>query len=321
MTRDEASKILGISPDANKYEIEHRYTLLSKRYRGKTDPQSMAEIQEFTTAFDILTDRYVPPAPPDPRQEEVVFGKKRKDWANIWHYGRLPLLGGLLVAALVFWLIYSVVTNKDPDFRVSIFGDFAVDTQQDDPEDLTLNGLIDSQNPELEYPLTDFQLISERPGTDFQMVMASQMKLTLMLSGAEKVDILLLDRIQYERIVSEGILLPMDELYRRISEADPELVETFIEPLEHQLSAEFIESGHDTDPHIYGLDFSETQAFNSLRVVGPEQIVALCYHSERSDKAEDVLEKLILSIEDWYNPEIGTVSFPETVPSTPTGTN
>ena len=33
MTRQEAFQVLGVKPGSNKYEIEHRYTLLTKRDR------------------------------------------------------------------------------------------------------------------------------------------------------------------------------------------------------------------------------------------------------------------------------------------------
>ncbi|MGI6333471.1 MAG: hypothetical protein ACOX1A_02380 [Saccharofermentanales bacterium] len=43
LSREECLAILELPPDANQYEIENRYTMLIKRYRGQTDSASMVE--------------------------------------------------------------------------------------------------------------------------------------------------------------------------------------------------------------------------------------------------------------------------------------
>lgn len=318
LSREEACRILGVKPDANKYEIENRYTLLAKSYRGKTDAESEQKIQEFTLAYDILTGRYVAPAETDPKQEELVFGRKKKDWKNTAYYARGPVLIGAVVLALVIWFIYSIVTNTEPDFRISVYGDFAYDMSQENNDPTSLNGFIWKQNPELQDPLTDFYLLSERQGIDPQTVMASQMKFAIAMSGAEKIDLFVFDEVQYERIVKEGALLPMDDLYEEVMKGLPDDAKELISPLKYTVDQEFLPEGETSAEHVYGIDLSSHQALNSLGIKGPSQVICLGFHSEREGKAREVLTKFLLSIDEWYNPEVPEITWPaETTPLFP----
>ena len=98
LSRDECLKILELHPKADYYEIENRYTMLIKRYRGKDDPETRERLEQISLAYNILTNRYVEPEPIDPRMEQIVFGKSKRTWKNIWHYGKWPFLAGLVGA-------------------------------------------------------------------------------------------------------------------------------------------------------------------------------------------------------------------------------
>lgn len=314
MTRQEAFQVLGVKPGSNKYEIEHRYTLLTKSFRGKSDPDTLERIEQVTIAYDVLTGRYVPPPPVDPRQEKVIFGKKRKEWANIWNYGKAPLAVGLVIVGLVSWLIYSIATNTQPDFMVSAFGDFQDTTNFMTDEPTGLEKVIREQNPEILDPIITLNLLSERAGVDPQLIMGSQMKQMLMMSGAEKVDILILDGLQYQRLVPEGILVPLDDIYQELLAAAPEAVAEFIRPLEGTLSPEALPEGEIPVKHIYGFDLSEKQVLNSLDISGSSQIWTICYHSERKERAEEVTLNLLKTITEWYDAERGLITEP--IPTT-----
>lgn len=303
MTRKEAFEVLGLRPGSNKYDIERRYTLLAKQNRGKCDEETIKKLEQITLAYDVLTGRYVPPPPPDPRMEKVVFGKKRREWANIWAYGKVPFFVTLIVLFFVGWLIYTVVTNKPPDFATAVYGDF-YQTQGDlGTEPMGLETLIREQNPDFEKPILSCNIIAERPGLDPQMVMASNMKMTLMMTGAEKIDLLVLDKVQYLRLVGEGILLPMDHVYERLMNEVPELFDGYIEPLKTTLDPDVLAEGETPAEHIYGFDLSEKQMLNSLDLAGRTQVLCLCYHSPRRERTEEVLYQLLASYKDWYDPE------------------
>ena len=126
LSRDECLKILELSTDADSYEIESRYTLLIKRYRGDQSAEAIAKLDQISLAYNILTGRYLEPEAPNPRQDKIVFGKSRRHWANIWHYGRLPLLLGLIGAIFLGYVVYTIVTHKDPDFQIVFVGQVAL---------------------------------------------------------------------------------------------------------------------------------------------------------------------------------------------------
>ncbi len=308
MTRKEAFEVLELKPGSNKYDVERRYTLLAKRYRGRSDEETLNKLADITMAYDILTGRYVEPPPPDPRDDEIVLGKKRKDWKNIWAYGKVPFFVTLIVLFFVGWLVYTIVTNTPPDFQTSVFGDFIQGNDSMSGEPVKMESLIEEQNPELEKPVFSFNIISQRPGMDPQLVMGSQMKLTLMMTGAEQVDLLVLDRDIYDSIVDEGILVPLDDVCAKLQKEYPELFDGYVEPLKGKLSPDVLPEGEVAEEHIYGLDLSEKQMLNSLDLFGRNQILALCFHRPHPEKSEEVLYKLLASAESWYDPDVPVIT-------------
>lgn len=304
MTRKEAFEILGLKPGSDRFAVERRYTLLAKRYSGMADDETLKKVEQITTAYDVLTGRYVPPTPPDPKMEKVVFGKKKKDWANIWDYGKVKLLVGTLIAIFVVWMIYSIATNTPPDFTVSSFGDFYQLQGAVNDQPTKLEKLIREENPEIQDPSFGYNLITEREGVDYQLVMAAQIKLTLMTTGAEKIDILIMDQERCDMLLNNGVLVPLDRLYERLEKDKPELFKGMVKPLKTRLSADVLPDGEKPEEHIYGFDLSEKQLLNSLDLGGAQQIIGICYHSERKELAEEVIYKLLMSADDWYNPDL-----------------
>lgn len=304
MTRKEAFDILGLKPGSNTYDVERRYTLLAKRYRGMSDEETLKKIEQITIAYDVLMGRYVPPPPPDPRDEKVILGKKRKEWRNIWAYGKVPFFITLLICIFVGWLIYTIVTNTPPDFHTSVFGDFYQTQGAMNNAPMKLETLIREQNEDLQKPVLSVNIIADRPGLDPQLLMGSQMKMTLMMTGADKVDLLILDQTQYERMVPEGILLPLDDVLAKLEKEHPDVVKKFIKPLRTTLTPDVLPEGEKPAEHIYGLDLSEKQLLNSLDLTGRTQVLALCYHSQHQEKAREVMYKLLASADQWYNPAV-----------------
>lgn len=314
ISRKEALKRLDLPDDASVYDIERRYTMISKSLRGKSDPATYERIDSITEAYDVLTGRYVEKPPVDPKMEKVILGKKRKDWSNIWHYGKIPLLVGIIVIGLIISVIYQVTHNPSLDLQVSVFGYFA---QSNNPLEENANlfeDLIKKQNPALSHINVAFNPISYNSKTrvDPQLEAGALMRRMLALTGAEPVDILILDEIQFDIFAAEGIVLPLDEIFNAIEEKYPELIEQgFIKPVYYTLDQEILPEGVIAEEHIYAFDLSEKQVLNSLDLVSDSQFLVHCFHSENPEHAKAVIQNLLESIDDWYKEDQTIVDFSE----------
>ncbi len=306
ITREEALKRLNLPEEANSYDVERRYTLLSKSMRGKRDEETLKKIEEITEAYDILTGRYVEKPKLDPKMEEVVFGKKRKDWKNIWHYSKWPVFVSVLILILVGTIIYQAVTTPSIDMQISGFGTLYKMNNEFEQEPFDFEVLIQEQNPNLQNLNINIHTITYDSAnrTDPQMEQGVLMKRLLMYTGAEPVDILIADLPQLEALMAEGLLLPMDHLYERLEEEKPNLTEdAYYRPVFYTIEEEFLAEGESPEEHVYAFDLSEKQLLNSLDIFAEEQYIGLVYHGENKENAEDVVYQLMASIEEWYDPE------------------
>lgn len=350
ISRKEAYLILGLKPGANKYEIENRYTVLAKAYRGKTDEESEAVIRRFTLAYDILTGRYVEPEPEDPRMDEIVLGRKRRDWKNLWEYGKVPALITIVVVGIVVAIIYSITSRVVPDYVVQLFGTYAQETQEPvRAEDFIRHSnhyLREIMEDESGFPLTDeeaeeradyqgedeWYLIREPQvvvnqyydGNDPQLNYASSMRLMLVVSGADPVDLLVSDLAIYEAYVEQGGFAALDETYRLLREKYPEETEEYIVPLRYTLSEDVLPIGAEPREQIYGLDFTAMQPFNKLGIYGGSQVFTIPVRSGESNQTLALLEKLLSESDEWAadedtvlpTPTISPTPLPTPVPTT-----
>ena len=312
ISRKEAFQILKLKPGANKYEIENRYTVLAKAYRGRTDPESEEEIRRFTLAYDILTGRYVEPEPEDPRMDDVILGRKRREWKNLWAYGKVPLLVTTIVLVIIGSIIYSVVNRVVPDYVIQFYGFFAMEGQDTDRaeqflfdsnsylEEIRAEGGVflpdeDDEDEELPGPITEPLVAVNQyfEGNDAQMNYASSLRLMLVVSGADPVDLMITDLAIFEMYAEQGGFAPLDETYRILQERYPEAVEEYVVPIRMTLPEEVLPSGVEPEERIYGLDFTAMQPFNRLGVYGGSQVFMIPVRNGESDQTLAVLSQIL----------------------------
>jgi hypothetical protein len=244
LSRDECLKILELEPHASSYDIENRYTMLIKRYRGQTDDDAMARLDEITLAYNILTDRHIEPKPVDPRLEKVVFAKSLKQWETTWYYGRWPLLGITLALGMLIWLIVTIVGNTPPDFSVVAVGAFQESTEA---KSLFQTSVISTVLPDAKK--VDMQLIplqyatSETSGDslvnpiDSQSQTAFIMKMATLI-GADTIDIFICDEPNFNRYAPQGSFQDLTGLYNRLQADLPAEYLAKVQPLRRQLVLE-----------------------------------------------------------------------------------
>lgn len=319
LSKAECYRILELDPKANSYEVETRYTMLIKRYRGQNDPETMKKLEEITLAYDILTNRYVEPEPVDPRMEEMVFGKTRRDWKNKWHYGKMPLLGFLIGAFLLGSLIYSIVTNEPPDFQLVVAGQFAAADDADKRIETYIRDSIDGVET-VEYqviPLSFAETGTDETGgtstnIDPESEYAYVMKMMTMIAG-ETIEMFVCEKSVFDQYAPQGTFKELDQLYARLQDL-PEDILARIKPLRRILIDVYEEQypdgnapwddeeamNQDESLPIYGLDVSELHLMEGVGLYGKTQIMTIGFNAGDAEQTEAFLEYWIRDYEKMH---------------------
>ena len=129
MTREEALEYMGLSSNADIKEIEDRFWQMSKKYRGKDDPESLKMEDEIAAVFEIangtrdreLSEKQVR------ESEPKYFGKTKAEWKNIYDYTWYKVLIGLAVVVAAVVVIVSLFDNSATAYAVVVFGNMYFD--------------------------------------------------------------------------------------------------------------------------------------------------------------------------------------------------
>ena len=320
LSREECLAIMDLKPEASSYDIENRYTTLIKRYRGQNSEEAQKELDQITVAYQILTDRFIEREPEDPRLDVRVLGKTRRQWQNIWYYGRIPLLAAILGLSFVGYLIYSAVTNEPPDFQIVAAGPFASAEDIDEKTSAYVSQVL----PEVEN--LSFQLVpldlrtgdylddpagAEDQNIDMQNQYAYVMKM-LTLLAAEKIDLFILDALAFNEYAAQGAFLPLDDFYETLDQLPEEAVSKIVA----QRRIITTDDEYQTDPMatptpgpseasmnenenlaIYGLEVTDLDLAEGLGLYGHRQIVAIGFRTERLEQTETLLRRWISDYE------------------------
>lgn len=320
LSRAECLTILGLNPKADYYEIENRYTMLIKRYRGKDDPETRERLEQISLAYNILTDRYVEPEPVDPRLEKVVFGKSLRKWQNIWHYGKWPLLAGLAGTFFVGYLIFTIVTNKPADFQLATVGLYAAADDANERIETYIKANFAGAE-KIEYqaiPLVFQTSETDASGADvptinvdMQNQYAYLTKMMAMIAG-DTIEVYLNDKPCFDQYAPQGTYESLDDLYARLQKDLPPDILAKVKPLRRIIvdsSAETTDlTGTETTPEtsstedtvnkdpsisIYGLDVTELQLTEGLGLYSDRQIITIGIRAEEMAKVKDFVASWI----------------------------
>lgn len=124
MTREEALDYMELSHDADIKEIDDRFWQMSKKYRGKDDPESVRMDEEISAVYDIASGRRDRRIEAEKNYESgpKYFGRSKKQWSDIIHYGwKTWLLAAIIIVSSII-IIVGIATNTKSDCSVILFG-------------------------------------------------------------------------------------------------------------------------------------------------------------------------------------------------------
>lgn len=129
MTREEALDYMGLSSDADIKEIDDRFWQMSKKYRGKDDPESRKMDEEISSVYDIASGRrdYRTEQEQQIEAEQKIFGKPKSAWKNYIEYTWYKYLAGAVIAVAAVIVIYGLINNSRTSYAVVVFGHMMFD--------------------------------------------------------------------------------------------------------------------------------------------------------------------------------------------------
>ena len=132
MTREEALKYMGLDESADIKEIDDRFWTMSKKYRGKTDAESMAMEDEISTIYDIASGRAEARFEEEKRREneKKYFGRYESDWKNIIHYNWKTWILAAVIVIAGLAVIIGYFTGLGSECSVLVFGHMYLDSTQ-----------------------------------------------------------------------------------------------------------------------------------------------------------------------------------------------
>lgn len=279
INRKQAQEILGVTEKSLQSDIDMRYATLVKRYRAEQDNE---KLEEISLAYNIITGRYIAPVEEIPQKNNLIFGKTRKQWSNIWYYGKLKYFFIFLIAVFVVYMIYTIITNTPADFKIAAVGEFSIAGDNKITEDYAKKLF-----PEFEKVDVTLVYLSEvAGGGEYGAANAQRALIILTVSGE---DLIVVDSATFNKYAPLGAFKPIDELYDTIIDIDKP------KPLSIRSMKSTIKTEADDDIEkemIYGINVSDSQLLNAIGIYGRDQILTISIKSKREALTKDFIIKL-----------------------------
>lgn len=332
MDKKEARKILGVTREASRNDIERKYAILLKKHRmSRIMAGSRDSPEDEEDRVSALGDASAgggqagrdPEAARDKalKAEEYDFEKITEAYNVLMGFNvkikeeppsrMAPLLkkAGIdekKARNFLYYYKYHIIISIVLVIAVVYFVRGCVNKVEPDFNVAFLGrlGYLDASEKLKEIIKENIPIITE-PGidgaylTDDEVIgeqqYAMQMKTTV-LFAAGNIDVFILDKPNYEKYAKLGVFISLDEIAPRLG----------IDMEKHKEYILKVESGGDNTgdnqaeapveegpEHLYGIDVKDSKALNKAGVIGNEMIAAISAGCKQVDKAERFLEFLM----------------------------
>ena len=129
MTREEALAYMGLSSDADRKAIDDRFWQMSKKYRGKDDPESMRMEDEISSVYDIATGNRDEKLRIEKalEAEPKYWGKTKDEWKNYFEYTWYKYAAVIIGAVSLIVIFVGYFFNSKTTYTVAVFGHMRFD--------------------------------------------------------------------------------------------------------------------------------------------------------------------------------------------------
>lgn len=326
MDKKEARKILKVTKDTSRNEIERKFSIYLKRHRmeqakkaedqdavdGQDDivlqnvsaePIQTEQAREYSfeqimKAYDVLMGYDVPEKIEAPGKAAPLLKKAgidEKKAKNFFYYYKYHILVIIAVILFIVFTVRGCANRVKTDFNLAFIGRFFYSDVVDD-----LKEIIKANVPAIAEPGIDGAYLADDSMGEQQYAM--EMKATVLFAAGD-IDVVILDKVNYERYAKQGALMSLDEIAPRLG-VDLNLNQEFIIGIEEDDGIVDIEGMPEEEAadktvqepmevHLFCIDISNSAALKQAGVVGNEMLAAIFAGSEQVEKAEKLLQFLL----------------------------
>lgn len=263
--------------------------------------QLEAEFSRITEAYNVLMGYEIREKEESPGKAAPLFkmvGINEKKAKNFFYYYKFHILAAILLIVAAVYIVRGYVNRVVPDFNAAFVGRIGYYEATE-----ALADSVRESIPIIGEPGFDGAYIDETINGD--QLYAMEMKLTV-LFGAADIDVFILDRQYYERFARQGLFKELDDIAPRLG-VDVMENQELILAVENDLddmdgtegtgtdgaSAEGTESDTAGEPHLYGIDVSNSTVLKEAGVIADDMIAAIYLGTEQQEKAEAFLRFLL----------------------------
>jgi hypothetical protein len=316
MEKKEARKILGVTKETSRNDIERKYSILLKKQRAKERPVDVEEQEDGDDSGNAVRPDAAPVVPPAEAREEYSFdqvtqaynilmgyevaikeappskaapllkkaGIDEKKARNFFYYYKWYFVIGILAVLAIVLSVRSCVNQEKPDFNIAFLGELSYSDAID-----KLDAAIKAGVPEIKEPGFDGAFLSNND--QGEQAYAMNMKATVLLAAAD-IDVFILDKEAYQRYAKQGAFMSLDGYTAELGvdmEKNKEnilgLTETDLETGEEKPVSD--------EKHLYGIDITGSKELKDAGVIGKEFIAAVRVTGENTDKAIKLIRFLM----------------------------
>lgn len=288
MDRDEAYSILGVKEDASRSEIEKKYAIILRKYRSENDQDrpSKEEFERITKAYNVLMGYEVEPEEDASKKKKpnpvlLKLGIDEDKLKNNLYYFRYYIIAGIIALIMIITTVRGCVNRVVPDLYVVFMGRiYCSDTDQ-------LEEIIKSNIEGVkEVTVENLVVTEEQQQQDPQMYISMLQKVTVLIATGD-LDVLILDKTNFDRLSKQGALAKLDELMSELNLQEDEIYRSRVEKEELDGTITVVEEG------IYGIDVKSSRIFSDTKTAGNEMIAAISAKPKHYENAVDFLKLLI----------------------------
>lgn len=307
MDKKEARKILGVTKETSRVNIEKKYAILLKKRRMTNEraepgkgfenmPDKLPVSDEYsfeqvTQAYNVLMGYEIavkedPPGKADPLLQMIGVDKKKAK--NFFYYYKFHMLGAILLLISVIFIVRGCVNRVNPDFKLAFLGEISYVDAAD-----KLKGAIKKDMPEIVEPGIDGAFLSDNIVGEQSYAM--EMKTTVLFAAGD-IDVFILDKPRFMKFAKLGAFMSLDGIAVELG-IDMEKNKEFIVEVEDDENGGDSTKKTDTDmpgeTHLFGVDIADSTVLKESGVVGEAKVAAIHGGCGQKEKAVKFLQFLM----------------------------
>lgn len=281
-----AYEILGLKENANRDELEKRFEYLirksksAKMMEDSNQQNYILNLDEISEAYnriisnelEILKNEEEKRNPRKPNPIFKLLGVDEKKARNYIHYRKFHYIFGFIGILLLAYFIKTAIFHVNPDVSMAFIGQIYYN------ETSILEEKIKANDPDIKEIGIDGAMLT---GDSKNMQESAMLQKAMVLLAAGDIDILVLDKANFDRYSKQGAFSNLDDLVSKLG-LDKSRYKDYI-----------LKTTEDKEEHVYGIDINSSKILKEAKIVGNNIMVAIRVNAKHYDKAVKILELLL----------------------------